>query len=61
MLAPRLPGHSPPASLPPASKEHTELEWESKKSIIKHLYIDESRKLNEVMAILEKKHGFAAT
>lgn len=45
----------------PSNKEHNEEEWNSKKYLIEELYIVENRKLNETMAIMESRHGFAAT
>lgn len=61
VLAPRIPGVTPQPNDKPISKEHTDEEWEAKKDIIKQLYIGDNRKLNATMAILESKHGFAAT
>lgn len=60
-LAPRLPGEAPPTVDVVYSKEHSEQEWDTKKEIIKRLYIGDNRKLNETMAILESRHGFSAT
>ena len=60
-LAPRLPGRHVSTADKPSSKEHTEDEWEAKKGLVRRLYIQENRKLSEVMSILENKHGFAAT
>ncbi|KAI6779575.1 uncharacterized protein J7T54_008192 [Emericellopsis cladophorae] len=61
VLAPRLAGVTPPVVEKPSSKEHTEAEWEAKRELIQKLYIQDNRKLSETMAILESKHGFAAT
>ncbi|QYT02568.1 Clr5 domain-containing protein [Trichoderma simmonsii] len=60
-LAPRLPGNSPPVVERPSVKEHTEKEWAARKDLIEALYIGDNRKLNEIMAIMETKYGFAAT
>ncbi|KAM0446914.1 hypothetical protein ACHAO4_009065 [Trichoderma viride] len=60
-LAPRLPGNSPPVVERPSVKEHTEQEWLSQKDLIERLYIGDNRKLNEIMALMETKYGFAAT
>ncbi|KOS21039.1 hypothetical protein ESCO_004364 [Escovopsis weberi] len=60
-LAPRLPGNAAPAVDKPSVKEHTEEEWRSRKGLIESLYINDNRKLNETMAIMESKYGFAAT
>ncbi|RFU74753.1 hypothetical protein TARUN_7482 [Trichoderma arundinaceum] len=60
-LAPRLPGNSPPVVERPSVKEHTEQEWAARKDLIEKLYIGDNRKLNEIMAIMETKYGFAAT
>lgn len=60
-LAPRQPGFTPQVTDRPSPKEHTEAEWEAKRELIKKLYLGDHRKLSETMAILEAKHGFAAT
>ncbi|KND90115.1 hypothetical protein TOPH_05223 [Tolypocladium ophioglossoides CBS 100239] len=60
-LAPRLPGSTPSVAGKPSSKEHTGQEWEAKKGLVEKLYIRENRKLVETMAIMESRHGFAAT
>jgi hypothetical protein len=36
-------------------------DWKRLKPFIKRLYVDEDRKLKEVMTIMEKEHGFKAT
>ncbi|KAF5006152.1 hypothetical protein FDECE_7455 [Fusarium decemcellulare] len=61
VLAPRLPGCPPAVDDRTYTKEHTEDEWESMREVIKKLYIRDNRKLNETMAILQARHGFAAT
>ncbi|EGR51552.1 uncharacterized protein TRIREDRAFT_56610 [Trichoderma reesei QM6a] len=61
VLAPRLPGNSPPVVERPSVKEHTEQEWDARRGLIHALYIGDNRKLNEIMAIMETKYGFAAT
>ncbi|KAM0296262.1 hypothetical protein HYE67_009052 [Fusarium culmorum] len=61
VLAPRLPGCPPPVDDRTYTKEHSEDEWESMREIIKKLYIKDNRKLNETMAILQARYGFAAT
>ncbi|KAH6898810.1 Clr5 domain-containing protein [Thelonectria olida] len=61
VLAPRLPGCPPIMEERSYPKEHTEDEWESMRDLIKTLYICDNRKLNETMAILQARHGFAAT
>lgn len=61
ILAPRLPGCPPVVDDRSYTKEHTEDEWESMRDLIKTLYIRDNRKLNETMAILQARHGFAAT
>ncbi|KAM4059649.1 clr5 domain-containing protein [Hirsutella rhossiliensis] len=60
-LAPRLPGRTPAVADKLSCKEHSEQEWEVHKALIEKLYIGDNRKLTETMAILESKHGFAAT
>ncbi|KAK7423286.1 hypothetical protein QQX98_001076 [Neonectria punicea] len=60
-LAPRLPGCPPAVNDRSYPKEHTEGEWESMREHIKTLYIHDNRKLNETMAILQARYGFAAT
>ena len=60
-LAPRLPGTKPVVDERAYPKEHSEDEWESMRGIIDKLYIHDNRKLNETMAILQARHGFAAT
>lgn len=61
-LAPRLPDKPAGAAVAekPSSKEHTE-EWRAKWGLIEKLYINDNRKLAEIMAIMESEHGFAAT
>lgn len=61
VLAPRLPGCPHILEEKTYPKEHTEDEWESMRGLIKTLYICDNRKLNETMAILQTRHGFAAT
>ncbi|EEU48487.1 uncharacterized protein NECHADRAFT_74679 [Fusarium vanettenii 77-13-4] len=61
VLAPRLPGCPPAVDDRTYTKEHTEEEWEAMREVIKRLYIRDNRKLNETMAILQARHGFAAT
>lgn len=61
VLAPRAPGSAPEVAERAMSREHTEAEWKSMRGVIEQLYIHESRKLVETMAILESKYGFAAT
>ncbi|CAM1507051.1 Fc.00g066920.m01.CDS01 [Cosmosporella sp. VM-42] len=61
ILAPRLPGCKPLADEKAYPKEHSEDEWETMRDIIQRLYIYDNRKLNETMAILHTRHGFAAT
>ena len=61
MLAPRLPGTVPAVADRAMSREHSEGEWVAMRALIERLYIRENRKLVEVMATLETKHGFAAT
>ncbi|ENH60791.1 hypothetical protein FOC1_g10015593 [Fusarium oxysporum f. sp. cubense race 1] len=61
VLAPRLPGCPPAVDDRTYTKEHTEEEWESMRNVIRKLYIQENRKLNETMAILQARYGFAAT
>ncbi|POR31322.1 Uncharacterized protein TPAR_08454 [Tolypocladium paradoxum] len=60
-LAPRLPAGTLAVVERPRSREHTTQEWEAKKGLIENLYIRENRKLVETMAIMDSKHGFAAT
>ncbi|SPJ78030.1 uncharacterized protein FTOL_06419 [Fusarium torulosum] len=61
VLAPRLPGCPPVVDDRTYTKEHTEDEWESMRDVIRKLYIKDNRKLNETMAILQARYGFAAT
>lgn len=61
ILAPRLPGTALVAADRAVSKEHSEAEWGAMRPLIERLYIRENRKLVEVMATLESRHGFAAT
>ncbi|KAF4455084.1 clr5 protein [Fusarium austroafricanum] len=61
VLAPRLPGCPPVVDDRTYTKEHTEEEWESMRDAIRKLYIRDNRKLNETMAILQARYGFAAT
>lgn len=60
-LAPRIPGQTPPEPDAPTSTDHTEAEWEAKRPLIIQLYLNENKKLVQLMAILESRHGFAAT
>ncbi|PFH60484.1 hypothetical protein XA68_10874 [Ophiocordyceps unilateralis] len=61
-LAPRPPGSAPSAADERLScKDHSEGEWRAIRGLIERLYIVEGRKLSETMAILESRHGFAAT
>jgi hypothetical protein len=41
--------------------QHNKEEWDALLPLIKQLYVTEHRKLNEVMRILDQKHGFRAT
>jgi len=43
------------------SREHSPGEWELHKSTIQRLYVAERRKLREVMEIMNRDYGFAAT
>lgn len=43
------------------SREHSSGEWELHKSTIQRLYVAEKRKLREVMEIMNRDYGFAAT
>lgn len=61
VLAPRMPGCPPAIDDKSYPKEHTEDEWESMRELIKTLYVRDNRKLIETMAILQARHGFAAT
>ncbi|KAF7563504.1 hypothetical protein G7046_g611 [Stylonectria norvegica] len=61
LLAPRVPGCEPSVDEKAYVKEHSEGEWEAMREPIKKLYIGDNRKLNETMAILQARHGFAAT
>ncbi|KAM0437703.1 hypothetical protein ACHAPT_002068 [Fusarium lateritium] len=61
VLAPRLPGCPLAVDDRTYTKEHTEEEWDAMREVIKRLYIRDNRKLNETMAILQARHGFAAT
>ncbi|PHH64164.1 hypothetical protein CDD81_4911 [Ophiocordyceps australis] len=61
-LAPRQLSLDAPASPDRlGSKEHSEAEWQTHRSLIDQLYITEGRKLVDVMAILRSRHGFDAT
>ncbi|KAK0392494.1 hypothetical protein NLU13_1989 [Sarocladium strictum] len=60
-LAPRIPGQTPPGLEPPTSTDHTESEWEAMRPVITQLYLSDSKKLVQVMAIMESRYGFAAT
>jgi tetratricopeptide (TPR) repeat protein len=61
MLAPRIPGQTPPEPEPPSSTDHNEAEWERMRPLITQLYYQDGKKLVQVMAILESRYGFAAT
>ncbi|KAF4992308.1 hypothetical protein FGRMN_7243 [Fusarium graminum] len=61
VLAPRLPGCPPAVDDRTYTKEHSEEEWESMRDVIKQLYINDNRKLNDTMTILQARYGFAAT
>lgn len=43
------------------AREHSVLEWESRKDNIKQLYRDQGLTLEEVMEIMKRDYGFAAT
>ena len=45
----------------PAVRQYTNAEWETKRDIIKRLYVDEKRPLNVVMETMETEHQFKAT
>lgn len=61
-LAPRPPGQTPPSSSGGStSTEHSEAEWETMRPLIESLYLGEGKKLVQLMVILEKSYGFAAT
>lgn len=61
ILAPRPAGEAVVIAEKQSSKEHTEEEWEARKGIIQRIYIQESRKLVDMMNIMESRHRFAAT
>jgi hypothetical protein len=42
-------------------RAHSAEEWEAVYPIIRRLYVMEHKKLQELMAIMEHKHGFKAT
>ncbi|RCI15596.1 hypothetical protein L249_3411 [Ophiocordyceps polyrhachis-furcata BCC 54312] len=61
-LAPRPPGCVlATTDEQPSCKDHADGEWRAMKGLIERLYIVDNRKLSETMAILESRHGFAAT
>jgi hypothetical protein len=42
-------------------KSPTQVDWERHRSLIKRLYVDEGKKLKEVMAIMKTQYGHKAT
>jgi hypothetical protein len=42
-------------------RQYTTSEWQSKRSLIKHLYIDLNTPLKQVMTIMSQEHNFHAT
>ena len=48
-------------SPPRHSRQYTTPEWQSKRSIIKHLYIELNKPLKQVMSIMSREHNFHAT
>jgi hypothetical protein len=46
---------------PRGPRQHTASEWQSKRSLIKRLYIDLDKPLTQVMAIMSQDHNFHAT
>ncbi|KFA66301.1 hypothetical protein S40285_01887, partial [Stachybotrys chlorohalonatus IBT 40285] len=62
VIAPRPLGLGPrPQFERPAPREHTEAEWESYRGLLGRLYLQENRKLGDIMSLLASKHGFVAT
>jgi hypothetical protein len=43
------------------TRDHSEAEWEEKRPVIQQLYLEDNKKLVELMVILESRYGFAAT
>ena len=50
----------PGADLPLPRWPTSEQDWIDQKPLIRRLYVDEDRTLNEVMEIMEKQEGFKA-
>lgn len=62
-LAPKLAAHRISYTQParPRPSLYSEAEWQAVYSTIHRLYVVERLKLSQVMAIMERKHGFKAT
>lgn len=61
VLASKLPGTSQPEIKALSSKENSETQWESRKELVRRLYIQENRTLEGVISIMETQYDFAAT
>jgi len=46
---------------PRRSQQYDSFEWEIKRPLIKHLYIDLNTPLDQVMTIMSQEHDFHAT
>jgi hypothetical protein len=45
----------------PLERQQTQQDWDTHRVCIRQLYREEDKKLKEVMAIIERDHGFKAT
>ncbi|OLN97418.1 hypothetical protein CCHL11_00966 [Colletotrichum chlorophyti] len=57
LAAPLLTAHARAALQRPKGPD----DWEAKKTMIKHFYLDENLPLREIVAIMANEHGFSAT
>jgi hypothetical protein len=48
-------------TMPPSQHQPAPEEWESHREEIARLYVEERRKLREVMALMDERHSFRAT
>jgi len=51
----------PPAAQSPQQRWAMPSEWDAVRATVTRLYKDENRKLEEVMAIMQRDHNFYAT
>jgi hypothetical protein len=62
VLAPRPPDLKPPEPPPkPHPREHPEAEWEVHRALLGQLYLQDNRKLCDIMTLMVNRYGFAAT